>query len=109
LSLLIALEEEGRSVVGYGAPAKANTLLNYCGIGADFLEFTVDRSEYKQGLLLPGTHIPIKPPAAIVERKPDFVLILPWNLADEIMSQLADIREWGGKFIIPIPRPTISA
>jgi len=82
-------------------------LLNYCGIGVDFLPFTTDRNVYKQGLLLPGTRIPIRPPEAIFEEKPDFVLILPWNLREEIMSQLAGIREWGGKFIVPIPQPAI--
>ena len=107
LTLLIGLIDQGKSVVGYGAPAKGNTLLNYCGIGMDFLAYTVDRNVYKQGLLLPGTHIPVRPPEAIFLDKPDFVLILPWNLRDEIMTQLADIRAWGGKFIIPIPAPTI--
>ncbi len=107
LRMLITLVDQGKSVVGYGAPAKGNTLLNYCGIGTDFLEFTVDRSVHKQGLLLPGTHIPIRAPEAIFERKPDYVLILPWNLRDEIMAQLADIRDWGGKFIVPIPHPTV--
>lgn len=107
LTLLIGLINDGKRVAGYGAPAKGNTLLNYCGIGTDFLAFTADRNTYKQGLLLPGTHIPIRPPDAIFEEKPDYVLVLPWNLRDEIIAQLAGIREWGGKFIVPIPHPVI--
>jgi SAM-dependent methyltransferase len=107
LTLLIGLIDDGKRVAGYGAPAKGNTLLNYCGIGTDFLAFTADRNPYKQGLLLPGTHIPIRPPEAIFEEKPDYVLILPWNLRDEIIAQLAGIREWGGKFIVPIPQPAV--
>jgi len=107
LSLLIELVGRKKSILGYGAPAKGNTLLNYCGIGPDFLTFTVDRSTHKQGLLLPGTHIPIRNPDAIFSFKPDFVLILPWNLREEIMTQLAGIRDWGGKFIVPIPQPAI--
>jgi SAM-dependent methyltransferase len=107
LTLLIGLIDEGKRVVGYGAPAKGNTLLNYCGIGTDFLSFTADRNIYKQGLLLPGTRIPIRPPEAIFSEKPDYVLILPWNLREEIIAQLAGIREWGGKFIVPIPYPVI--
>jgi SAM-dependent methyltransferase len=107
LTLLIGLINDGKRIAGYGAPAKGNTLLNYCGIGTDFLAFTADRNTYKQGLLLPGTHIPIHPPDAIFSAKPDYVLILPWNLRDEIMAQLAGIREWGGKFIVPIPYPAI--
>jgi SAM-dependent methyltransferase len=107
LSLLIGVVNNGKRVVGYGAPAKGNTLLNYCGIGTDFLAFTVDRNIYKQGLLLPGTHIPIRSPDAIFSEKPDYVLILPWNLRSEIVTQLAGIREWGGKFIVPIPHPVI--
>jgi SAM-dependent methyltransferase len=107
LTLLIGLINDGKRVAGYGAPAKGNTLLNYCGIGTDFLAFTADRNNYKQGLLLPGTHIPIRPPEAIFSEKPDYVLILPWNLRDEIVAQLAGIREWGGKFIVPIPRPAV--
>ncbi len=107
LTLLIGLIDDRKRIAGYGAPAKGNTLLNYCGIGTDFLAFTVDRNIYKQGLLLPGTHIPIRPPDAIFEEKPDYVLILPWNLRDEIMAQLAGIREWGGKFIVPIPHPAV--
>jgi 2-polyprenyl-3-methyl-5-hydroxy-6-metoxy-1,4-benzoquinol methylase len=103
LSFLIELKNNGKTIVGYGAPAKGNTLLNYCGIRTDLLEYTCDRSPHKQGLFLPGTHIPIYHPDKIAETKPDYVLILPWNLKDEIYSQLSYIREWGGKFIVPIP------
>jgi 2-polyprenyl-3-methyl-5-hydroxy-6-metoxy-1,4-benzoquinol methylase len=103
LSFLIELKNNGKTIVGYGAPAKGNTLLNYCGIRTDLLDYTCDRSPHKQGLFLPGTHIPIYHPDKITEIKPDYVLILPWNLKDEICSQLSYIREWGGKFIVPIP------
>ena len=103
LNFLIKTKSEGKSIVGYGAPGKGNTLLNYCGIRTDFLDYTVDRSPYKQGLYLPGTHIPIFHPDKIQETKPDYLLILPWNLKDEIMSQMAYIRDWGGQFIVPIP------
>jgi SAM-dependent methyltransferase len=103
LSLLIELKRAGKTIVGYGAPAKGNTLLNYCGIGADMLEFTVDLSKKKQGMFLPGTRLPIKSPEAIDAVKPDYVLILPWNIKEEIMVQMARIRGWGGKFIVPIP------
>ena len=107
LDLLIRLKNDGKTVVGYGAPAKATTLLNYCGIGTDFLDFTVDRNPAKQGRLQPGTGIPIRSPHAIREAKPDYVLILPWNIAGEIMTDLADVRSWGGRFIIPIPEAHI--
>ncbi|RUT33268.1 class I SAM-dependent methyltransferase [Paenibacillus zeisoli] len=107
LEFLIKAKNEGKTVVGYGAPAKGNTLLNYCGIGTDFIDFTVDRSPYKQGLFLPGTHIPIHSPEQISEAKPDYVFILPWNLEEEIMNQLSYIREWGGQFIIPIPEVVV--
>jgi SAM-dependent methyltransferase len=103
LELLIRLRREGKCVVGYGAPGKGNTLLNYCGIRTDFLEFTVDRNPYKQGRFLPGTHIPIHPVEHIRERRPDYILILPWNLRDEIVAQLAYARDWGARFIVPIP------
>jgi C-methyltransferase C-terminal domain/Putative zinc binding domain/Methyltransferase domain len=103
LDLLIRLRREGKSVAGYGAPGKGNTLLNYCGIRTDLLDFTVDRNSYKQGRFLPGTHIPIHPVEYIREQRPDYILILPWNLRDEIVSQLAYAREWGAKFIVPIP------
>ncbi len=104
LSFLIETKEKGKTIAGYGAPAKGNTLLNYCGIRTDFIEYTVDRSPHKQGLFLPGTHIPIVEPEAIRKTKPDYLLILPWNLKDEIMQQMACIREWGGAFVVPIPK-----
>jgi 2-polyprenyl-3-methyl-5-hydroxy-6-metoxy-1,4-benzoquinol methylase len=100
---LVGAKEAGKSVAGYGAPAKGNTLLNYCGIGRELLEYTVDISPHKQGHYLPGTHIPIYEPDRIRRTRPDYVLILPWNLRDEIVGQLAHIREWGGRFVIPIP------
>jgi SAM-dependent methyltransferase len=103
LDFLSKAKREGKSIVGYGAPGKGNTLLNYCGIRTDFLDYTVDRNPYKQGKFLPGTHIPIFHPDKIQETKPDYVLILPWNLQHEIMTQIAYIRDWGGKFVIPIP------
>jgi hypothetical protein len=103
LEFLINAKREGKSVVGYGAPAKGNTLLNYCGARTDFLDYTVDRSPHKQGRFLPGTHIPIYAPEKIAETKPDYVLILPWNIKDEIVSQMSHIREWGGRFVVPIP------
>lgn len=109
LRFLIDASAAGRRVVAYGAPAKGNTLLNYCGIGPDLLGFTVDRSPHKQGTLLPGTRIPVHAPEAITRAKPDYVLILPWNLRDEIMTQLAGIRAWGGKFVVPIPSLRILA
>ena len=107
LRFLVDAKEGGKSVVGYGAPAKGNTLLNYCGVGRDFLDYTVDRSPYKQGMFLPGSHIPIYHPDKLRETKPDYVLILPWNLKDEIMEQTAFIREWGGKWVVPIPEARI--
>lgn len=103
LSFLIEAKGSGKSIAGYGAPGKGNTLLNYCGIRTDFLDYTVDRNPYKQGKYLPGTHIPIFPPERLAETKPDFVLILPWNLKDEIRGQVAHVRDWGGKLIVPIP------
>ena len=103
LTFLIEAKEKGKSVVGYGAPAKGNTLLNYCGVRTDFLDFTVDRSPYKQGQLLPGVRIPIFHPDKIKETKPDYVLILPWNIRDEVMQQMSFVREWGGMFVVPIP------
>jgi SAM-dependent methyltransferase len=103
LTFLIEARREGRSVVGYGAPGKGNTLLNYCGVRQDFLDYTVDRSPYKQGNYLPGTRIPILAPEKIFETRPDYVLILPWNLKDEIMEQMSGIRDWKGQFVVPIP------
>lgn len=103
LAFLIEARRAGNSIAGYGAPGKGNTLLNYCGIGTDFIDFTVDRNPYKQGKFLPGTHIPIHHPDELKERKPDYVLILPWNFKEEIMAQNSYIRSWGAKFVIPIP------
>jgi hypothetical protein len=107
LKFLITAKEEGKSVAGYGAPGKGNTLLNYCGIRTDFIDYTVDRNPYKQGKFLPGTRIPIFGPERIAETKPDYVFILPWNFRDEIMKQCAYIRQWGGKFVVPIPEVRI--
>jgi SAM-dependent methyltransferase len=109
LALLIRERQQGRTIVGYGAPAKGNTLLNYCGIRTDFIEYTVDRSPHKQGRYLPGSRIPIHRPERIRETRPDYVLILPWNLRDEIVEQMRHIRDWGGRFVIPIPRPVVLA
>jgi len=103
LQFLITAKREGKSVVGYGAPGKGNTLLNYCGIRSDFIDYTVDRNTYKHGKFLPGTHIPIFAPERIRQTRPDYVLILPWNLRKEITEQLSYIREWGGQFVVPIP------
>ena len=103
LQFLIAAKRDGRTVVGYGAPGKGNTLLNYCGIRTDFLDYTVDRSPHKQGLFLPGTRIPIHHPDRLAETRPDFILVLPWNLKDEILAQLEYARAWGARFVIPIP------
>jgi len=107
LSFLIAAKDAGKVICGYGAPGKGNTLLNYCGIGTDFLEFTVDRNPYKHGRFTPGMHIPIHPVEAIDELRPDYVLILPWNLKDEITQQMRHIGAWGGRFIVPIPQMTV--
>jgi SAM-dependent methyltransferase len=107
VEFLIQAAREGKSVAGYGAPGKSATLLNYCGIGPDFIEYTVDRSPYKQGRYLPGSHIPIYHPDRIRETKPDYVVILPWNLKDEITEQLQFIREWDGRFVVPIPKVTV--
>ena len=107
LEFLIAAKNNKQSVVGYGAPAKGNTLLNYCGVGSDFIDYTVDRSPHKQEHFLPGTHIPIHPPEKIAETRPDFLLILPWNLKEEVMDQMQHIRAWGGKFVVPIPKVQI--
>ncbi len=104
LLFLISTKEAGKTIAGYGAPAKGNTLLNYCGVRTDFLDFTVDRSPHKQGKFLPGTHIPILSPDVIKLHKPDYLLILPWNIKDEVVEQMAHIREWGGKFVVPIPQ-----
>ena len=103
LEFLIGARRRGETVAGYGAPAKGNTLLNYCGVGPELLPFTVDRSPHKQGQYLPGTRIPIRAPEAIIEAKPAYVLILPWNLRDEITQQMSAVREWGGRFVVAIP------
>ena len=107
LQILIDLKQKGKTIVGYGAPGKSNTLLNYCGIRTDYLNYTVDRNPYKHGKYTPGTHIEIFSPNRIQTDRPDFVLILPWNLKSEIVKQLSFIKEWGGKFIVPIPEPKI--
>jgi SAM-dependent methyltransferase len=104
LRFLIDAKEEGKSVAAYGAPGKGNTLLNYCGVRTDFLDYAVDRNPYKQGKFLPGTHIPIFPVEKLDETRPDYVLILPWNLKNEIVGQMARVRSWGGRFVVPIPR-----
>lgn len=103
LSFLIEARQAGKSIAGYGAPGKGNTLLNYCGIRTDLLDYTVDRNPYKHGRFLPGTHIPVFPPEKLRETRPDYVFILPWNLKDEIRNQLAYVREWGGRLVVPIP------
>ena len=103
LKFFIEAKALNKQIIGYGAPAKGNTLLNYCGIGKEFLSYTVDKNPYKQNLLLPGTRIPIKSPEEIKRTKPDYILILPWNLKEEIMKECSFIREWGGKFLVMIP------
>jgi C-methyltransferase C-terminal domain len=107
LEFLITARRNGKSIAGYGAPGKGNTLLNYCGIRTDFIDYTVDRNPYKHGKFLPGTHIPIFPPERIRETRPDYILILPWNLKEEIVAQLAYVREWGGKIVVPIPEAEV--
>jgi hypothetical protein len=103
LEFLILIKRQGKSIAGYGAPGKGNTLLNYCGVRTDFIDYTVDRNPYKQGKFLPGTHIPIFSPEKITETRPDYLFILPWNLKEEIIRQNSFIKEWGGQFIVPIP------
>ncbi|MGE5539537.1 MAG: methyltransferase domain-containing protein [Gemmatimonas sp.] len=109
LEFLIWAKRQGKTVVGYGAPGKGNTLLNYCGIRTDFIDYTVDRNPYKHGRYLPGTRIPIRSPEAIAETRPDYLLILPWNIKDEIMAQMSFIRGWGGQFVVPIPEVKVYA
>jgi len=109
LEFLIEAKRSGKKIAGYGAPGKGNTLLNYCAIRTDFLDYTVDRNPHKHGRFLPGTHVPIYPPDRIRETRPDYVLILPWNLKDEIIKQNGFIREWGGMFVVPIPEVKIYA
>jgi hypothetical protein len=103
LEFLIAAKRDQKQVVGYGAPGKGNTLLNYCGIRQDFLDYTVDRNPHKQGTYTPGTRIPIYDPSVIDDTRPDFILILPWNLERVIVSSMAHVREWGCRFVVPIP------
>jgi len=103
LTFLIEAVRSGKTIAGYGAPGKGNTLLNYCGIRTDFIDFVVDRNPYKHGKFLPGSRIPIFSPDKIDEMKPDYLIILPWNIKEEIMNQMAHIREWGGRFVVPIP------
>ena len=104
---LIGLKNKGKQMVGYGAPAKGNTLLNYCGVGKDVIDYVVDRNPYKQGLYLPGTRIPIYPPDRIRETEPDVVIIMPWNLSDEVITQTGYIRQWGGQWLRLIPEPEV--
>ncbi|HJV75269.1 MAG TPA: class I SAM-dependent methyltransferase [Noviherbaspirillum sp.] len=103
LDFMIAAKREGRSIAAYGAAAKGNTLLNYCGIGTDFIDYVVDKNPIKQGRLLPGSRIPVLAPDVVVQTRPDYLLILPWNIKEEVIDQMQFIREWGGKFVIPIP------
>jgi SAM-dependent methyltransferase len=107
LDFLEQARGDGRTVVGYGAPAKGNTLLNACGVSPESMEYTVDLSPHKHGRFLPGSHLPIHPPDKIFETRPDFVVILPWNLKDEISAQMSGIRDWGGRFVVPIPEATV--
>ena len=109
LDVLMGAKRKAKSIAGYGAPGKGNTLLNYCGIRTDLLDYTVDRNPYKHGKFTPGTHIPIYGPEKVSETRPDYLFILPWNVKDEIMAQMAPIRGWGGQFIVPIPEPRIVA
>lgn len=107
LKFLEDASRDGKTVIGYGAPAKGNTLLNFCGVGPDSIAYTVDRNPHKQQHLLPGTHIPVYAPEKIAETRPDYILILPWNLKDEVIEQMADVRDWGAKFVVPIPELTV--
>lgn len=104
LEFMIAAKRECRSIAAYGAAAKGNTLLNYCGIGVDFVDYVVDKNPAKQGRLLPGSRIPVRDPQAVIDTRPDYLLILPWNIKDEVIGQMAGIRQWGGRFVVPIPR-----
>jgi len=107
LNFLIEAKDRGKRIAGYGSPAKGNTLLNYCGVRTDFIDYVVDRNPRKQGLYTPGAHIPIFAPQKIMETKPDYVLILPWNIKDEVMEQMRAVRDWGGRFVVPIPEPNV--
>jgi hypothetical protein len=103
VQFLVGARREGRTVAGYGAPGKGNTLLNHAGIRQDLISYTVDRSTFKQGMFLPGTHIPIHAPEKLAETRPDYILILPWNLREEITDQLEYTREWGARLVVPLP------
>jgi 2-polyprenyl-3-methyl-5-hydroxy-6-metoxy-1,4-benzoquinol methylase len=107
VGFLVKAKQDGKSIAGYGAPGKGNTLLNFCGIRTDFIDYMVDHNPFKHGKYTPGTHIPIYNPTKIHETRPDYVLILPWNLKNEIMAQMATIRDWGGRFVVPIPEVTV--
>ena len=109
VDFLNSAKRSGRSIAAYGAPAKGNTLLNYCRIGCDIIDYTVDRNPRKQGRYLPGSHIPIRHPNVIQQTRPDYVLILPWNWKEEIVAELGYIREWGGRFVIPVPKIEVIA
>jgi 2-polyprenyl-3-methyl-5-hydroxy-6-metoxy-1,4-benzoquinol methylase len=109
LDLLLDAKDSGKTIVAYGAAAKGNTLLNYCGVRTDIVDYVADRSPHKQGLFLPGTHIPVYAPERIAETRPDLLLVLPWNIRNEVMGQMAHVRKWGGQFIVPIPNPEIVA
>jgi hypothetical protein len=100
---LLSAAAQGRTVAGYGAPGKGNTLLNHCGIRSDLVAYTVDRNPFKQGRFLPGTHIPIYPPERLAETRPDYILVLPWNLRTEVTHQLEYVRSWGARLVFPIP------
>jgi hypothetical protein len=107
LRCLIDAKDAGKTIVGYGAPAKGTTLLNYCGIGTDLIDYTVDKSPHKQGGYLPGVHVPIREPGEIRRTRPDYVFILPWNLKDEIMDEMSFVRDWDGRFLVRAPDMTI--
>jgi hypothetical protein len=109
LQFLLEAKRERKTIVGYGAAAKGNTLLNYCGIRSDFVDYVVDRNPHKQGRYLPGSRIPIRPPDAVRETKPDVLLVLPWNIVDEIMEQMSDVRAWGCRFVVPVPEVRVLA
>jgi hypothetical protein len=109
LEFLVAAKRAGKTIAGYGAAAKGNTMLNYCGVRNDFIDYVVDKNPYKQNRYLPGVHIPITGPEKLAETKPDYVLILPWNIKDEVVEQMAHIKSWGGKFVVAIPRVTVLA
>jgi C-methyltransferase C-terminal domain len=107
LEFLIGAKRDGKSIVGYGAPAKGTTLLNYCGVRNDFLDYLVDRSPHKQGRFLPGVHLEIRDPSEVERTQPDYLLILPWNLTDEIVEQMDHVRDFGCRFVVPIPETTV--